>query len=214
MLEVKNIHKSFGPLPVLKDINFSMEKGETLGVLGESGCGKSTLMKILMGLLKPDGGHIVSGDGLTKQMIFQDPYGSLDPRLRVSEILKEFYAIRGEKSENKLGVRVEHLLSSVDLPAKFMARLPHELSGGECQRVAIARALSASPDLLICDEPTSSLDLLTQARMLNLFLRLNKEKGLAMLFVTHDRKIARHLCDRVFEMKEGRLFEISLNSLY
>ena len=214
MLEVRNIRKSFGSLKVLKDISFSMNKGEILGLLGESGCGKSTLMKILMGLLRADGGLISFGAGLSKQMIFQNPYGSLDPRLRVAEILKEPYQLRGEKNAKKLTDKIARSLSDVDLPAKFVSRLPHELSGGECQRVAIARALSTSPQLLVCDEPVSSLDLLTQARMLNLFLRLTKEKGLAMLFVTHDRKIARHLCDRVFEMKDGRLFEISLNSLY
>ena len=212
MLEVKNIQKSFGSLAVLKGVSFSMKKGESLGVLGGSGCGKSTLMKIVMGLLRQDGGEIFFSSS-SKQMVFQNPFSSLDPRLRVDEILKEPYRVRGEKNERELAAKVERLLFSVDLSKKLSSRLPHQLSGGECQRVAIARALSTEPDLLVCDEPVSSLDLLTQARMLNLFLKLNQTNGLGLLFVSHDRKVIRHLCDRAFEMKDGRLFETSLKSL-
>ena len=215
MLEVKNIHKSFGPLRVLTGVSFSMKKGEAVGLFGESGCGKSTLMKILMGLTRPDEGDIrFTGSGFAKQMVFQNPAGSLDPRLRVSAILKEPYYLRGEKDGKIMDAKIERLLLDVELPVKLLSRLPRELSGGECQRVAIARALSTNPELLVCDEPVSSLDLLTQARTLNLFLKLNQEKGLALLFVSHDRRVIRHLCDRAFEMKEGRLHEAPLNSLY
>ena len=211
MIEVNNIHKSFGSLAVLKGVSFFVKKGEAVGLLGESGCGKSTLMKILMGLLKPDRGEILfSGENVSKQMVFQNPYASLDPRLTIGEILREPYTIRGEKNKKELAIKVERLLLNVGLATRFISRLPFQLSGGECQRVAIARALSTEPKLLICDEPVSSLDLITQARMLNLFLDLNKNKGLALLFVSHDRKVIRHLCDRAFEMKDGVLIEADL----
>ncbi len=193
-----------------------------MGIVGESGSGKSTLAKIVLGLLKPDRGDIFfEGKPLSffkksewkqfrkkTQVVFQNPFNSLDGRMTVREILEEPLRLNGERSQKILRMKVQGLLQEVDLSAGFIGRLPRELSGGECQRIALARAISTGPELLVCDEPVSSLDLLAQARILNLFLRLQIERSVAVLFVSHDLKVVRHLCDWVLVLKEGEVCEI------
>jgi len=209
-------------LHVLKDISFSLKKGESLGIVGESGVGKSTLIKIILGLLKPDSGKILfEGASLSyfkksdwkafrkkAQIVFQNPFSSLDPRMRVRNILEEPLRLNGENSNELLRKKMNTLLKEVDLPTDFSNRFPRQLSGGECQRIAIARALSAEPELLVCDEPVSSLDLLAQAHILNLFLKLQKERKVGFIFVSHDLKIVRHLCDSVLVLQGGQVCEI------
>ena len=199
LLEVKNLKKSFkkGRVKAVDGVSFSLEKGRTLGILGESGCGKSTLAKLVVGLLKPDAGEIIFM-GKSAQIIFQQPFLSLDPRMRVSAILEEPFRIRGRGSGFK---PVAVLLQSVGLDPGLAHRFPHQLSGGECQRIAIARALSLDPELLICDEAVSSLDVISQIQILNLLLRLQQEKGMAYLFISHDPKVVRHMSDEILVMK-------------
>lgn len=208
VLEVKNLSKEFKEHRViaLDDVSFQVNPGETLGILGESGSGKSTLAKILMGFLKPDRGE-VRFFGKNKQIIFQDPFLSLDPKMRVAAILKEPFQIKKINDKDFLDKKTRELLNLVELPEAFLTRTPAELSGGECQRVAIARALSQDPDLLICDEPVSALDLLTQAQILNLFLKLQQDRNLSLIFISHDLKVIRHMSDRVLVLKSGRVCE-------
>ena len=222
MLAAKNLQKSFKKKPnAVRDVSFSLERGEALGLVGESGCGKSTLAKLVTRLLDADGGELyfegeeISGKSKKAlsafrrkvQIIFQDPFSSFDPRMSVGASLAEPLLVDGEKNKAKVRKRVELLLRSVDLPLELMRRLPHGLSGGECQRLAIARALGRDPQLLVCDEPVSSLDLLARAKVLNLFLKLQKERGISLLFVSHDLRVVRHLCDRVMVMKGGQICE-------
>lgn len=222
MLEIRNIDKSFGSLRALKRVSFSVKKGESMGIVGESGSGKSTLAKIVLGLLQADSGEIIFEGALLSftgkapwqrfrkkaQAVFQNPFGSLDPRMCVQEILEQPFRLNNERSGNILKKKVQALLKEVDLSSGFAGRRPRELSGGECQRVALARAIAMEPELLICDEPVSSLDLLAQARILNLFLKLQKERGMGLLFVSHDLKVVRHLCDTLLVLKEGEVCEL------
>ena len=225
LLSVKNIHKSFdgkgGKVQAVSDVSFELDRGKALGLVGESGSGKSTLARIVLHLLEPDAGQVyfegkkVSGfwhnrlkDFRRKvQIVFQNPFSSLDPRMTIGASLAEAFHIDGMHNAKKIRTAVHELLSIVSLPVELDRRFPHELSGGECQRVAIARALSRKPELLVCDEPVSSLDLLAQARILNLFLKLQKERSISLLFVSHDLRVVRHLCDRVLVLKEGAVCE-------
>ena len=221
LVTVDNVQKSFKDVRAVRDVSFEIGSGEALGLVGESGSGKSTLAKIVMQLVEPDDGRVLfDGRKITgfwrsrlkdfrrkAQIVFQNPFSSLDPRLTVGASLAEAYHIDGVRSAKKIRASVEELMSVVNLPTEFARRRPHELSGGECQRVAIARALSREPELLVCDEPVSSLDLLAQAKILNLFLRLQKERSLSLFFISHDLRVVRHLCDRVLVMKEGELCE-------
>jgi len=185
--------------------------------MGESGSGKSTLAKLVLRLLPLDSGEIVfegqrieslKEKGLKPfrkkvQVVFQDPYLSLDPRMTVREILAEPFLINGQRDRNLLNKKVSDLLASVELPEMFASRRPHELSGGECQRVAIARAISTDPELIICDEAVSALDLLVQAQILNLLLKLQNETGMSYVFISHDLRVVRHMSDEILVMKDG-----------
>ena len=221
MLEAKDLTKRFsaGKVTALDGVSFSLEKGKTLGVVGESGSGKSTLAKIALGLLRPDGGEVLF-DGRSVfsmkaqelkrfrrsvQVVFQEPFLSLDPRMKVGEILKEPFDIHGLKGGDAEGTA--RLLKTVDLDPSFARRLPHELSGGECQRVAIARALSLEPAVIICDEAVSALDALVQAQILNLLLKLQQERRVAYLFISHSLKVVRHMSDEVLVLKDGKACE-------
>jgi len=224
ILEAKDLTKSFkkGRVKAVRGVSFSLEKGCTLGVVGESGSGKSTLVKILMRLLDADKGEIyfkgveigrLKGNSLQEfrkkaQIIFQNPYLSLDPRMTVEEILREPFLLSGKKDKHFLEEKVLALLSQVELAPSVAQRFSRELSGGECQRIAIARAISRDPELLVCDEPVSSLDNLVQAQTLNLLLKLQKEKGVSFIFVTHNLRVARHMSDEVMVMKEGEVCEM------
>jgi peptide/nickel transport system ATP-binding protein len=200
-------------------VGFALRAGEILGLVGESGSGKSTVANAIAGLVRPSAGSIrLRGRALaarpgraerqTVQMVFQDPYASLNPRLRVATTIAEpilFYALARSRAEAEADAAL--LLEAVGLAAGAGARFPHAFSGGQRQRVSIARALAARPALLICDEPTSSLDVSVQAQVLNLLKDLRDGAGLAILFISHDLAVVRQMCDRVVVMKDGRVCE-------
>ena len=211
--------------PAVNDVTFTVREGETVALVGESGSGKTTLGKAVLRLIEGDvriTGRVVcggiealtaKGEDLTKlrranQMIFQDPFSSLDPRMSVGESITEGMRALGigETKEERLK-RAAGLLERVGLPASAAERLPHEFSGGQRQRIAIARALAANPRLIICDEPTSALDVSVQAQILNLMKAIQKETGVAYLFITHNFAVVEYLADRVAVMEKGRLVE-------
>ena len=208
ILEVKNLKKIFGDKLIFDNINFEISAGECLGVVGRSGCGKSTLARIIARFIPADGGQIIlDGQDITNeknlksvyakmQMIFQLPEDSFDPRKTLGWSIGE--PLRNFNFTN-IDERIKNLLAEVGLPADFVEKYPHEVSGGQCQRAAIARAISISPKLLICDEATSALDVTTQAQIVKLLRRLCTEKKIAMLFITHDFKILGEISDKVFK---------------
>jgi ABC-type glutathione transport system ATPase component len=208
------------PFRALTDINISIGRGETLGLVGESGSGKTTLGRAILGLAPVTAGKI-SFDGkdishatrrdrrvLSRdlQVVFQDPYTSLNPALEIGDILAEPLGVQGMESA-AAKKRVQELLDQVGLPSDAINRLPREFSGGQRQRVAIARALALSPKLIVCDEPVSALDLSTQARVLDLFLQIQKDTGVSYLFVSHDLDVVRHISHRVAVMYHGEIVE-------
>ena len=205
---------------ILRGVSIEIAPGETLGLVGESGSGKTTLGRAILGLATPTGGSIVfEGNDITHlrpkarrplakdiQVIFQDPYTSLNPALSISEILAE--PLIGQGVEGREARKtVSQLLDRVGLPADAANRYPREFSGGQRQRVAIARALALRPKLIVCDEPVSALDLTTQAIVLELLLELQRDTGVAYLFITHDLSVVRHISHRVAVMYQGELVE-------
>jgi peptide/nickel transport system ATP-binding protein len=208
------------PFRALTDINITIGRGETLGLVGESGSGKTTLGRAVLGLAPVTGGKITfEGKDISHatrkqrrtlsrdlQVVFQDPYTSLNPALEIGDILAEPLGVQGmEQAAAKK--RVRELLDQVGLPSDAIHRLPREFSGGQRQRVAIARALALSPKLIVCDEPVSALDLSTQARVLDLFLQIQKDTGVSYLFVSHDLDVVRHISHRVAVMYHGEIVE-------
>ena len=205
---------------VLRGISLSIAPGETLGLVGESGSGKTTLGRAVLGLARPTGGSITfAGKDITHlkqrdrrplardvQVVFQDPYTSLNPALQVADILSEPLVAQGVQAQDARR-DVARLLDQVGLPANAGDRYPREFSGGQRQRVAIARALALKPRLIVCDEPVSALDLTTQARVLDLFIELQRSTGVAYLFITHDLAVVRHVSHRVAVMYRGELVE-------
>jgi peptide/nickel transport system ATP-binding protein len=208
------------PFRALTDINITISQGETLGLVGESGSGKTTLGRACLGLAPVTGGKIVfEGKDISHasrnerrvlsrdmQVVFQDPYTSLNPALEVGDILAEPLGVQGMES-TAAKKRVKELLDQVGLPSDAIHRLPREFSGGQRQRVAIARALALSPKLIVCDEPVSALDLSTQARVLDLFLQIQQDTGVSYLFVSHDLDVVRHISHRVAVMYRGEIVE-------
>jgi oligopeptide/dipeptide ABC transporter ATP-binding protein len=201
-------------------VDLKIAKGEVLGLVGESGCGKSTLGRIIAGILPPTEGQArldgspVMGTGRRPvkattrvQMVFQDPFGSLDPRMRVGDSIAEGPIAHGLTTRADARTYVAGWLKRVGLPAQAAERYPHQFSGGQRQRIAIARALAMQPDVLVCDEPVASLDVSIQAQIINLFLVLRQDLGLTMLFISHDLGVVRHVCDRVAIMYLGRIVE-------
>lgn len=234
ILEVKNLKKYFpvrkglflrevGQVKAVDDVSFSIRKGETLGLVGESGCGKSTLGRAVIRLYEPSGGSVefkgkdflsLSGGELRSerrqiQMIFQDPFASLDPRMTVGAILSEPFEIHGIGSGEFRKTRVKELLETVGLKASHINRYPHEFSGGQKQRISIARAIALEPSLIIADEPVSALDVSIQAQILNLMKDLQDKFNLTYLFISHDLSVIEHICDRVAVMYLGRIVEIA-----
>ncbi|MCP8939419.1 ATP-binding cassette domain-containing protein [Alsobacter sp. SYSU M60028] len=236
LLEVDDLGKSFTlrrtawdglrgrAAPVLRAVNgvsFAVERGRTLGIVGESGCGKSTLARCLVRLLEPDNGSVrfegvdvLRLEGAERrafnrrvQMVFQDPYGSLNPRLSVGDCLSEALVVHDLARGPAVARRVEELLDLVHLPRDAADRYPHEFSGGQRQRIGIARALAVEPSLIIADEPVSALDVSVQAQIVNLFLELQERLGLALVFITHDLRLVRHVSHDLAVMYLGRVLE-------
>jgi oligopeptide/dipeptide ABC transporter ATP-binding protein len=236
LLEVRNLRMHFKvgdgvlsrkPGPVVKavdDVSFGIARGETLGLVGESGCGKTTTGRCILRLERPTSGQILfDGQDLgtldrtslnaireRMQVIFQDPYSSLNPRMKVGDIIGEPMKVHGICAKRRERVqRVAELLAMCGLNPKFMDRYPHEMSGGQRQRVGIARALSLRPQFIVCDEAVSALDVSIQAQVINLLESLRDRFGLSYLFIAHDLSVVRHLCHRVAVMYLGRLVELA-----
>jgi oligopeptide transport system ATP-binding protein len=216
------VRRQIGAVRAVDGVDLELRAGETLGVVGESGCGKSTLARLLMCLERPTSGAVLlRGEDVTGltgralkavrrrvQMVFQDPYTSLNPRMTVGDIVGEPFAIhpeavpRGDRAR-----RVRELLDLVGLSPDWVNRYPHQFSGGQRQRIGIARGLALNPEVLVCDEPVSALDVSVQAQVVNLMKRLQDELGLAYVFIAHDLSVVRHICDRVAVMYLGRVVE-------
>jgi peptide/nickel transport system ATP-binding protein/oligopeptide transport system ATP-binding protein len=234
LLEVENLVKHFvadrsllgrpkAHVKAVDGVSFALEAGKTLALVGESGCGKSTVSRLVLRLIEPDSGHIrFDGTDLLAldnnalrafrrqaQIIFQDPYASLNPRMTIGQILNEPLTLHDLVPRPKRRERVAELLSLVGLEPRLARRYPHEFSGGQRQRIAIARALAVEPKLVICDEPVSALDVSIRAQILNLLRELQDRLGLAYIFVSHDLAVVKHIADKVAVMNLGRIVEIA-----
>ena len=224
-LEVKNLKKYFntpkGLLHAVDNVNFRIYEGKTLGVVGESGCGKSTLGRVILHLLDSTDGQILfEGEDVTHvdkaklralrekmQIIFQDPYSSLNPRMSVSEIIMEPLQLKGGMSHAEMYEKTKKLMDTVGLAARLENAYPHELDGGRRQRIGIARALALNPRFIVCDEPVSALDVSIQAQVLNLMLDLQEERNLTYLFITHDLSVVKYFSDDIMVMYLGQVVE-------
>ncbi|WP_042356766.1 ABC transporter ATP-binding protein [Bacillus rubiinfantis] len=234
LLEVNGLKKYFpitggllgqkqGEVKAVDDVSFYVKKGETLGIVGESGCGKSTTGRLLMRLIEASDGSIKFEDQEVRrmskgelrrirrdiQMVFQDPYASLNPRHSVEQILEEPLIVHGIGSKEERKKRVKEMLEVVGLSSYHAKRYPHQFSGGQRQRIGIARALMTKPKLIIADEPVSALDVSIQAQVLNLMKDIQREFGLTYIFIAHDLGVVRHISDRVGVMYLGRLIELA-----
>ncbi|MFF7145610.1 dipeptide ABC transporter ATP-binding protein [Streptomyces nodosus] len=217
ILEATGLRRVFGrgkrAFTAVDDVSLTVHRGETLGVVGESGSGKTTLGRMLVGLLEPTagevryGGHPRMGVDPAVQMVFQDPVSSLNPRRSVGESIADPLRARGERDERRIRGRVTELMERVGLDGAHYDRYPHEFSGGQRQRVGIARALAADPRVIVCDEPVSALDVTTQAQVVALLGELQRELGLALVFVAHDLAVVRQVSDRIAVMRDGRIVE-------
>ncbi|MEH0514201.1 ABC transporter ATP-binding protein [Streptomyces sp. B21-079] len=217
VLEATGLRRAFGrgkrSIAAVDGVSLTVRRGETLGVVGESGSGKTTLGRMLVGLLEPTEGEVryegkaSSGVNPAVQMVFQDPVSSLNPRRSVGESIADPLRARGDRDETLIRGRVAELLERVGLEAAHHDRYPHEFSGGQRQRVGIARALAADPRVIVCDEPVSALDVTTQAQVVALLGELQRELGLALVFVAHDLAVVRQVSDRVAVMRHGRVVE-------
>lgn len=228
LLEVKDLKKYFdtpvGTLQAVDNVSFTIDKGVTLGVVGESGCGKSTLGRTILRLHEPTSGQIlfhgedIVGYGKKEmeairskmQIIFQDPYSSLNPRMTVSQAIAAPMLLQGmyKRSEKeKINKRVGEMMDIVGLASRFMNTYPHELDGGRRQRIGIARALSLNPEFIVCDEPVSALDVSIQAQVLNLMQDLQEKLNLTYMFITHDLSVVKHLSEYIVVMYLGQLVE-------
>lgn len=227
LLDIQDLRVSFPgrgfrakPVEVLHGVSLDVAAGETVGLVGESGSGKTTIGRAVLGLVTPSGGRILyNGRDIAGvkgrarrdladqiQVVFQDPYTSLNPSLNIGDILSEPLIVQGASSRDARA-RVRVLLDQVGLPSDAISRYPREFSGGQRQRVAIARALAPGPRLVVCDEPVSALDLSTQARVLDLFIDIQRQTGVAYLFISHDLSVIRHVSHRVAVLYRGDLVE-------
>ena len=225
VIEVRDLKKYFatphGMLHAVDNVTFTIEKGRTLGVVGESGCGKSTLGRTIIHLHESTSGQIfLEGEDVTRlkgrelrlarekmQIIFQDPYSSLDPRKTISSTIREPLAVSKRYSRKEIEEKTAELMDLVGIDERLRMAYPHELDGGRRQRVGIARALALKPKFIVCDEPVSALDVSIQAQVLNLLKKLQQEKGLTYMFVTHDMSVVRHISDDICVMYLGQVVE-------
>ncbi len=241
LIEIKNLKKYFpintgslfskkkSNVMAVDGVSFGIKKGETLGLVGESGCGKTTCGRTIIKLYEPTSGNILYGgqdiSGLSKkdmlayrrkmQMIFQDPYASINPRMLCREIISEGMEIQGRKSRAEVNETVNNLLRRVGLNSEHGNRFPHEFSGGQRQRIGIARALAMNPEFIICDEPISALDVSIQAQIVNMLEDFQSELGLTYLFIAHDICMVKHISNRIGVMYLGKLVELaSSNDIY
>lgn len=233
LLEVTDVVKHFSvggglfqkdrpPVRAVDGVSLTIKRGEVLGLVGESGSGKSTLGRLVLRLLDPTAGRVVfDGVDITHlrqgsvkplrrrmQLIFQDPVSSFNPRMTIEEILMEPMIVHGIGTADERRKRCEELLDQVGLPHTALSKYPHQFSGGQAQRIGIARALTTDPDLLVCDEAVSALDVSIQAQVLNLLKRIQQERGISLLFIAHDLNVVRYIADRVCVMYLGRLVEV------
>lgn len=233
ILEVKNLHKRFTSKGItvraVTDVSFDVKPGETIGIVGESGCGKTTLGRCIVRAYNASEGEVFyrtrAGEEVDFlkvdkkkmkeirkeiQMIFQDPYSSLDPRMTVLDIIKEpLKANYPKMPKAEMDQRAKEMAEKVGLNPSYLMRYPHAFSGGQRQRIGIARALAVDPDFIVCDEPISALDVSIQAQVVNLLIKLQKERGLTYLFISHDLSMVRHISDRVGVMYLGSLVELT-----
>jgi oligopeptide/dipeptide ABC transporter ATP-binding protein len=234
LLEVKGLKKYFsretgifgrgaGKVYAVDDVNFTIRKGETLGLVGESGCGKTTVGRCVLALERPTAGEVdFKGENILNlkraalkkvrsklQIVFQDPYASLNPRWSVRNIIAEPLIVAGRENRTNVQAAVLKLLNIVGLSADHLDRFPHEFSGGQRQRIGIARALSVEPELIVLDEPTSSLDVSVQAQILNLLKQLQEEFHLTYLFISHNLSVIKHMSNRIAVMYLGKIVEIA-----
>ncbi|MDR1271621.1 MAG: ATP-binding cassette domain-containing protein, partial [Clostridiales Family XIII bacterium] len=226
LLETKNLRKYFktpyGDLHAVDDVSIAIEKGETLGVVGESGCGKSTLGRTVLRLTEATGGEVLyNGSDILKwsnvrlkelrkemQIIFQDPYSSLNPRMTVSELIAEPLIVgKVFRNNSEMLKKVFSLMETVELSERLVNSYPHELDGGRRQRIGIARALALDPEFIVCDEPVSALDVSIQAQILNLMMDLQDEMGLTYMFITHNLSVVKHISDDIAVMYMGQCIE-------
>lgn len=233
LLSVRDLVKTFpirrglmggsaGEIRAVNQVSFDIERGTTLGVVGESGCGKTTMGRAVLRLIEPTSGSVVFGGEDVRalgpaqlrrmrrrmQIVFQDPFSSLNPRMSVGDAVREGMTIHRLATGSDATRRVRSLLEEVGLDPAYSSRYPHEFSGGQRQRVGIARALSVEPELIVCDEPVSALDVSVQAQVVNLLQDLQRDRGLTYLFIAHDLSVVQHIADRVAVMYLGRIVEI------
>ncbi len=230
LLEVRHLKEYFPittgflkttPLKAVDDVSFTIGRGETLGLVGESGCGKSTVGRTILHLYKPTAGEVIFDGKLVgpqtmreyrrrAQIVFQDPYSSLDPRMTVGDIVGEPLDVnklcKGRKERDE---RVRELLSTVGISSEQATRYAHEFSGGQRQRIGIARALASRPDFIVCDEPVSALDVSIQAQVINMFEDLQRQLGLSYLFIAHDLSVVKHISNRIAVMYLGHIVELA-----
>ena len=231
LIEVKDLKEYFNinvgmlrskPLKAVDGVSFSINRGETLGLVGESGCGKTTVGRTILHLYQPTGGEVwYDGKPIKTRrdiqefrkkatMVFQDPYSSLNPRMTVSDIIGEPLDVHGLcRSRKERQDRILELMGYVGLNSEHAARYAHEFSGGQRQRIGIARALAVDPDFIVCDEPVSALDVSIQAQVINMFDELQEKLGLTYLFIAHDLLVVRHISDRIAVMYLGRMVELA-----
>jgi ABC-type glutathione transport system ATPase component len=223
LVEARDLVKEYGRgHRVVDNVSFVIRQGETLGLVGESGSGKSTIARLLLRLVEPTAGEVwyrqhdllsatspeTRGMRRRMQIVFQDPYAALNPRMRVKQILTEPFEIHGGKPFEGLASRLKEMLRTVGLDESALERFPHEFSGGQRQRINIARALALRPEFVVLDEPVSALDVSVGAQVVNLLRDLQREYGLTYLFISHSMPLVRYLCDRVAVMQRGHLVEL------
>ena len=228
LIEVRHLKKYFGksdrPVRAVDDVSFAIRPGETLGLVGESGSGKSTIGRTVLRLVERTAGEVLyrgedigalSGERMRKlrsklQIIFQDPYASLNPKMRISAILGEALSTHGlHQGKGERDKRIAELLELVGLRAEHASRFPHEFSGGQRQRIGVARALAVEPEFIVADEPLSALDVSIQSQVINLLADLRERLSLTMLFISHDLDVVEYLCDRVVVLYLGKVMEVA-----